>query len=137
MLILLIMLIRATQRLITDQFVWPGINRDIGKWTKSCLPFDHIHLDIVSPLSLSQDYRHLLICVDRYTRWPEAIPIPDITAKAVARVFIARWISVYGVPSTITTNRGAQFEALLFATLKVGVHRTGFSRREENALDLS
>ena len=134
--------IRATQRLITALFVWPGINRDIRQWTKSCLScqrakihrhtitrlgtfntpdacFDHIHLDIVGPLPLSHGYHYLLTCVDRYTRWPEAIPIPDITAETIAHVFIAHWIAVFGVgvPSTITTDQGAQFEASLFATL--------------------
>ena len=29
--------IRATQWLITARFVWPHINSDIRKWTKSCL----------------------------------------------------------------------------------------------------
>ena len=60
--------------------------------------FDHIHLDIVGPLPLSQGYRNLLTCVDRYTRWPEAIPIPDSTAETVAHVCIAPWNAVFGVP---------------------------------------
>ena len=30
--------IHATQCLITERFVWPGINTDIRQWTKSCLP---------------------------------------------------------------------------------------------------
>ena len=29
--------IRATQRLITKRFVWPGINQDVRRWTCSCL----------------------------------------------------------------------------------------------------
>ena len=132
--------IHATQRLITERFVWPGINKDICLWTKSCLPcqrvkvqrhtvtplgtfttpdarFDHIHLDIVGPLPPSQGYRYLLTCVGRYTRWPDAIPIPDITAETVARTFVTHWISTFGVPSTVTTDRGTQFESSLFTAL--------------------
>jgi len=29
--------IRATQRLVTARFVWPGINADVRKWARSCL----------------------------------------------------------------------------------------------------
>ncbi len=29
--------IRATQKLITARFVWPGINSDVRRWTRSCV----------------------------------------------------------------------------------------------------
>ncbi len=29
--------IRALQKLITQRFIWPGINKDIREWTKSCI----------------------------------------------------------------------------------------------------
>ena len=46
--------IRATQCLITERFVWPGINRDIRQWTQSYLPCQRakVHRHTVTELSL-------------------------------------------------------------------------------------
>ncbi|XP_075733129.1 protein NYNRIN-like [Rhipicephalus microplus] len=115
--------IRATQRLVTDRFVWPGINADVRRWAKQCRTcqavkvtrytrtafqtcFDHVHLGLVGPLPPTQGYRYLLTCVDRYSRWPEATPILDIPAGIVAQAFVATWVSRYGCPLRITTDHG-------------------------------
>ncbi|CAI2728118.1 unnamed protein product [Schistosoma spindalis] len=132
--------IAATLRLIAARYVWLSMNKDVRMWVKQCLQcqrskvhrhvaapigtfatpdarFDHVHIDIVGPLPPSHGYDHILTCIDRFTRWPEAIPITSITAETVAHRFVERWIALYGCPSTVTTDRGQQFESALFSSL--------------------
>nr|VZI22741.1 unnamed protein product [Spirometra erinaceieuropaei] len=131
---------RATDKLVSDRFVWPGMHKDLKAWIRACLGcqrnkvrrhnktpigtfptpdarFSHIHLDIVGPLPLSNGCSYLLTCVDRFTRWPEAIPLPDVAAPTVVKAFLSRWVATFGAPSIITTDRGAQFESHLFQSL--------------------
>lgn len=79
--------------------------------------FAHIHIDIVGPLKPSNNYKYLLKMVDRFTRWPEVVPIENIEASTVAQKVKETWISRFGVPDEITTDRRLQFQSHLFTEL--------------------
>jgi hypothetical protein len=60
---------------------------------------------------------YLFTVVDRTTRWPEAFPLSSIAAADCAAALLQGWIQRFGVPSTITSDRGPQFTSQLWSAL--------------------
>lgn len=145
--------IRTTVKAIAKKFIWPSMNKEIRLWAKSCMRcqkckisrhvkssvgnysptskrFTELHIDIIGPLPPSEGNLYCLTMIDRYTRWPEAAPIPNIRTETIADALIKFWISRFGVPSVIVTDRGGQFESALFNELSESL---GFQRKRTTA----
>jgi cleavage and polyadenylation specificity factor subunit 1 len=152
---------RTTRTLISSRFVWHRMNADVNRWCRECIPcqtskvhrharapvesipipsrrFTHVHVDLVGPLPSSAGYTYLLTVIDRTTRWPEAFPLADITAVSCARAFIRGWVSRFGVPLNITSDRGRQFTSALWDamahSLGTQLHQTTSYHPQANGL---
>ena len=71
--------------------------------------FDDINVDLVGPLPPSQGFGYLLTIVDWFTRWLEAIPLADVSSITCARAFLFHWVSRFGLPINISSDREIQF----------------------------
>ncbi|GFT73364.1 transposon Ty3-I Gag-Pol polyprotein [Nephila pilipes] len=132
--------VRASLKMVAERYVWPSMRQDVVLWARTCLQcqrakvsrhtrseigkfelpssrFEHVHMDLVGPLPPSEGFRYCLTCVDRFSKWPEAFPLVEISAEAVANTFYTGWISRFGPPLRLTTDQGTQFEASLFDAL--------------------
>jgi transposase InsO family protein len=139
--------VRATKRLVTSRYVWARCAADVARWCRSCLGcargkpgggggetpvqqigippqrFSHIHVDIVGPFPPSAEgYTHMLSMVDRSTRWPEIMPLKHTDTRSCADAFIMGWVSRFGAPEVITTDRGPQFTSELWAAMCGSLH---------------
>ncbi|XP_014757824.1 uncharacterized protein K02A2.6-like [Brachypodium distachyon] len=67
-------------------------------------------LDFVGPLQRSKEGGHtfLLVAIDKFTKWIEAMPITNATGTT-AVAFIRSIIFRFGVPHSIITDNGSNF----------------------------
>ena len=123
-----------------QRYYWPGFKTDVKHHILRChkcqkrsgppqkhrhllvdwkisYPFHHIGLDFLGPLPTSNGCRFILMIGDHFTKWYEAIPLPDQTAATTSDALLERRICRFGCPYSIHTYRGTNFESQLFASL--------------------
>ncbi|XP_051500808.1 uncharacterized protein LOC127409893 [Myxocyprinus asiaticus] len=123
---------RKTLNHLIARFYWPGIGGDVRRWCAACrecqlvnplatpkaplrplplikVPFGRIGMDLVGPLERSaRGHRFVLVLVDYATRYPEAMPLRNISAHSVAEALF-KIISRVGIPKEILTDQGTTF----------------------------
>ena len=77
-------------------------------------PFAVWGLDLVGSLKKTpRGYTHLLVTIDKFTKWIEARPIFVIKSEQ-AVLFFLDIIHRFGVPNSIITDNGMQFTGRKF-----------------------
>ncbi|KAK2436540.1 protein NYNRIN [Trifolium repens] len=113
---------------------WPSMLKDCIEFAKGCqecqrhsdiqhVPASELHsivkpwpfrgwaLDLIGEIkpASSKNQRYILVGIDYFTKWIEAIPLPNVDQEAVIN-FIQNYIIYrFGIPETITTDQGSVF----------------------------
>lgn len=91
-------------------------------------PFEYLTIDCVGPLSPSKAGSiHILTVMCRTTRYPAAYPLRTPSTKSVVKA-LSQFISIFGIPKIIQTDRGTNFTSRMFAQvlqqLRVNHHKS-------------
>lgn len=135
-----------------QRFYWPGHKSDIERYCAECKicqslhnnikraplqqkpvyqRFEKICIDICGPYEMTRNLnRYILVVGDSVSKWSEAYPIPDQSARVVADVLSSQFFTRYGVATTIHSDLGKSFENQLFKELCDiwDIHKTRTSR---------
>lgn len=126
--------IRRMLNTIKKYYFWPNMERDIQNFVKKChkcqtqkystyikepmvvtttahTAFEKIFLDIVGPLDRDRynNYSYILNIQCELSKFVVACPLVTKSANEIAKNFVENFILKYGVPTSIATDRGAEF----------------------------
>ena len=131
-----------TYHKILNHFFWPNLRGDVKEFLKTCHtcqlagkpnqiipkaplqpitvphePFDKLIVDCVGPLpKTKKGNEYLLTVMCPTTRFPDAIPLKNISARNVAN-HLLKIFTVHGIPREIQSDRGTNFTSDLFSSI--------------------
>ena len=129
-----------TSDLIKENYYWRNMDLDIRleiAKCKSCarrkimpqghhveehlstgFPFEKISIDLAGPLPPGENGEsYILGIIDNFSRFAALIPLKRGTAEEVAKALVKHWISLFGSPYSIHSDRGTEFENVLIKEL--------------------
>lgn len=129
---------RKTKQRIKYSFFWPTLKQDVKQYCQSCHvcqvrkgasyrdripispivrpenPFEVWSVDCIGPLEppSRRGHKYIICAIDLCTRWAEAIPVRNISAKTTCNVLMKIFTQT-GFPKVICSDQGTNFTAKL------------------------
>jgi hypothetical protein len=137
-----------TLDLITRDFVWFGMNRDVEAYVAGCAvcqrtksskqgrfgllktlevpirPWSDVSMDFIEALPNSKGFNSILVIVDRLTKWAIFIPTTTrIGSAKLAELVFDHLVTQHGLPNNIVSDRGSKFTSKLwrYLTARLGI----------------
>ena len=141
--------IQRTVEKVRSRFFWPGCKKMIRQWCQECdscarvktdprhraplhqcpvgMPLDRVAIDICGEFPETiRGNRVILVLCDYFTKWVHTWALPDQTAQTCADAIVTGFVSIFGAPQQLHSDRGPNFESELFAEMckLLGIKKT-------------
>ena len=133
----------CTLSLLQECFWWPGMAKQMIQVIKTCrcclqyeggtprvplcpivttAPLDLLHVDFTSiettmELDKSPRVANVLVFQDHFTKYVLVYVTPDQTAKAIAKFLYGGFISIFGAPARLLSDRDTSFTSSIIKEL--------------------
>ena len=153
---------RATLDQVQRRGFWVGWRRDVKRYCRQCkncvcyhrgrLPrsgplqpmvvghiMERCHVDITGPHPrTARGSKYILTCVDAFSKWAEAFPIPNKEAKTIARVLVEQVFCRFGTPIALLTDNAGELDGCLMREvcrlLDIDKQHTSYYHPETNSI---
>ncbi|PJE77975.1 hypothetical protein CI610_03096 [invertebrate metagenome] len=136
-----------TLSLLRDRFFWPCLSKDVDAWIKKCprcvlrktpttqrvplvsivttQPMELVCIDYLTLETCKGGYSYVLVVTDHFTRYAQAIPTRNMSARTTADALLA-YIQHYGIPRRFHSDQGANFcgEVIRHLCLLLGIEKS-------------
>ena len=127
-----------TVKLVTRNYWWPGVTRDVGKYVEGCnlcqrmknrtekpagilklsevpkKPWSHLTVDFITKLPVVVGKDAVLVVCDRLSKMTYFVATTEgMLAKGLVRLFQDNVWKLHGLPESVVLDRGPQFAAEL------------------------
>ncbi|MEL7308825.1 MAG: DDE-type integrase/transposase/recombinase, partial [Pseudomonadota bacterium] len=134
---------------IKEKYYWPSMETDIIFYTNRCnlcqiyksqsspkrtrskliarFPFDKIAIDITGPVRMSKSRnQYILGIIDHYSKYVALVPLKTTDTKTIIEALFSKWISVFGYPRSIHSDRGTNLNSsqMLQLCKELGIRKT-------------
>ena len=130
--------IARTKERVKCTYFWYGMSTDIKKYVSGCtscnqnksgnrkkrypltqyhagVPMEKVHIDFMGPLPKTpRGNEHILVIIDQFTKWVEAIPLPSQDAETTAKAAVNEFFTRFGFPLQLVSDQGRNFMSTLF-----------------------
>ena len=72
-------------------------------------PFHRIVVDVLKMPPTSNGNTFVVVFIDYFTKWVEALAVPNQEAPTIARLLVENIVCRHGVPQHLLSDRGANF----------------------------